>query len=1253
LKRVLVTSVFAYLFFACGGDSKYDDAMPSNVSQPIIQQKLNTEEGHLINVVTSDSIRPLINSVGDTIALGEKRIAHGMITYVDSVEKPESIPFIPSETVAEIKNGYDIVFPLPQNTVDFSQVETFNPNTSDTIVYVVNSTGDSIKTLIPIACETNSIPCVGLKSELTKSPILKESSRFNVQVFDVEQGLNSPYMRSAIADSKGNLWFGSEDGGIGKYDGTSITYISPENGLPNNTSYAMMEDSKGNIWLGTWGGGLCKYDGRTFSIISEETGLSHNHITALLEDTEGNIWIGTVVSGLAKYDGKSLTHYGKGTGIPSNRINYLYQDSKGSIWIGTSGGGMSEFDGEKFKMYNTSCGLQSDYILSINEDAAGTIWFGTNGDGVISYDRNTFTHYSENINMEAPVVTSVLVDTDQNIWAGTNGSGVYKICDSTYEHYSTQDGLSSDYIRFLIQDNGENIWMGTSGGGNSIIHRNKFKYLIKSDGISGDAVETIIEDPEGKLWFGTDGGGLSSYDGENFVHYNEESGLISHTVPKIIYTSKGDLWANSWDTGLVRFDGERLFTYSKINGLINSQIRFIEEDLEGNLWLGTRFGVVVYNGETFVYFSDEDALTNSQILCIYTDSKGNVWLGSRNGLTKFDGEGFTAFSEGSGLSNNVITCINEDADGNLWIGTNGGGINVFDGETFTYYTEKNGLSHNLIRSIEQDDKGQFWVTTEKGMNLLVDADSTNPNNVANKRVIKFGKEDGVKGLDFYASSSLIDSKNNGWWGGGNLTVKLDVDDYKLNEKIPEVSLKQIDINEEYYDFHNLEQSDSLGFTFGEGAAFNNYPSQLELEHYNNHLAFHYGAIEWGAPHKLLYSYRIVGLDTKWSTPSVETKADYRNIPFGDYTFEVRAIGESQQWSEPLTYSFSILPPWWHTWWARGLYLFIGLFSVFMYVRWKTLKMKKRQKELETEVKLATAEILSQKKIVELAHVETEKQKEEIEKQHEQLEEVHQEITDSITYAKRLQDAILPSVEEVNTGIDNNFIYFKPKDIVSGDFYWFEKAGDWTYIAAADCTGHGVPGALVSVVCSNALNRSLNEFKITDPSKILDKTRELVIKTFAKSGEGVKDGMDIALVAINGNDILFAGANNPLWVVRKTDLLTDEQKELKSSVVQDDYSLIEYKASKQPVGLYEGMTNFVQEKLTLVKGDVIYLFSDGFPDQFGGLKGKKFKYKPFKNLLISMSGKPMSEQKSEINGVFNDWKGDFEQIDDVCIIGVRV
>ncbi len=268
-----------------------------------------------------------------------------------------------------------------------------------------------------------------------------------------------------------------------------------------------------------------------------------------------------------------------------------------------------------------------------------------------------------------------------------------------------------------------------------------------------------------------------------------------------------------------------------------------------------------------------------------------------------------------------------------------------------------------------------------------------------------------------------------------------------------------------------------------------------------------------------------------------------------------------------------------------------------------------------------------------------KQKAKTEEKNTLLAQKNKEITDSINYAKRIQEAILPSRFTIAENINNGFIVFKPKDVVSGDFYWMEEKNDRLFLAAADCTGHGVPGAMVSVICSNALSKVLLEENIEKPGKLLDRTRAIVIEQFQKSADHVKDGMDISLAVIDkkNNMIEWAGANNPLWIIRSN----------KNDQIE------EVKADKQPVGLYDKPKPFTNHEIAVSAKDKIYMFSDGFIDQFGGKTNKKFKPAQFRKLLLEIQELSMKEQKSALKDAFDQWKGSNEQVDDVCIIGYEI
>lgn len=270
--------------------------------------------------------------------------------------------------------------------------------------------------------------------------------------------------------------------------------------------------------------------------------------------------------------------------------------------------------------------------------------------------------------------------------------------------------------------------------------------------------------------------------------------------------------------------------------------------------------------------------------------------------------------------------------------------------------------------------------------------------------------------------------------------------------------------------------------------------------------------------------------------------------------------------------------------------------------------------------------------------EVKKQKIVIEEKNRQVEEKNHEILDSINYAKRIQTAILPSNQLRERILPEHFVLYEPKDIVAGDFYWLEETKDSIIFAVADCTGHGVPGAMMSVVCHNALNRSVKEFGLRKPGEILDKTREIIVEELSKNHQDVSDGMDISLCTWNKstNEITWAGANNPLWIWKK-----------------ESQEIVEIKPNKQPIGKHFDMQPFTTHSVALEKGDRIYLITDGYADQFGGPESKKFKAKNLKNLLVQISHEKVNRQIDILRSTFFQWKGNLEQIDDVCIMGIEI
>ena len=272
----------------------------------------------------------------------------------------------------------------------------------------------------------------------------------------------------------------------------------------------------------------------------------------------------------------------------------------------------------------------------------------------------------------------------------------------------------------------------------------------------------------------------------------------------------------------------------------------------------------------------------------------------------------------------------------------------------------------------------------------------------------------------------------------------------------------------------------------------------------------------------------------------------------------------------------------------------------------------------------------------------------------QIEAAHSEITASITYAKYIQTSVLPKSETMKLHLGEHFIFYRPKEIVSGDFYWYTNIDRLSVFAAVDCTGHGVPGAFMSMLGTALLDEIINKERILNPGQILQRLRNGVIQSLQQHGESgeVKDGMDLALCVIDYDNmnLQYSGANSPIYIIRKKE---NEIIEQTKNISSEDFILYELKGDRMPVSIHVSMENFTTHQFTLMEGDLIYLFSDGYADQFGGPQKKKLHYKSFKKILLNHCNEPIAEQKSSIESEFNAWKGENAQIDDVMVAGIRI
>ena len=818
------------------------------------------------------------------------------------------------------------------------------------------------------------------------------------------QGLAGNAVRSILEDSKGNIWFGTISGGVSKYDGYSFINYTTQDGLGDDIIFSMVEDKEGNLWFGTGGGGVSKFDGEKFSNLTTEDGLVDNVIISTGKDREGNLYFGSNGSGFSKYDGKTFVNFTEANGLAGNRVRSIRQNQKGEIWIGTIGGGASKFDGSTFQNFSSSEGLAGNIVRTILEDNSGFTWFATET-GISRYDGKKFTTYTRGQGMPANSVLDMVTDNSGKLWICTDGGGVSRFDGSSFTSFTEAQGIGDNLVLSTLEDKDGYLWFGTAGGGVSRFDGGTFTTFSAAQGLGGDIVYSMIEDQSGNLWFGTGGGGVSKFDGKAFTTYSTLQGLTANEVWSIAEDSKGNLWFGTDGGGVSKFDGTNFTNYSSDQGLAGNVILSIVEDQSGGVWFAAvDGGISRFDGQKFITFTMEQGLVDNAVIRLAKDLTGNIWIGTEHGLGFLSRESIESIASGKAVEQSI----------------------------FKSFGTTDGLPDNMILQIVPMDNGKIAVGTNLGIAFFDAPDSVNTDfPLKNLEVFNSNTGYPVKDLTDGQNGMYQDSKGILWAGTGNNKTALVRFDYQAlvrNKKAPSIFFKQLRINEEVISWESLISDDKnysrsseelnafgkvlstterealqerfKGLEFDQTSPFFPIPQDLVLPYKHNHINIDFGSNELAKPYLVEYQYILEGYDADWSPILKKTSATFGNIHEGDYTFLVKARftgpseGQAGEWTEPLAFSFTVLPPWYRTWWAYVIYtlLFLSLtYPVYRYQRNKAIQAeqeKARQRELE--------------------------QAREIEKAYTNLEAAHENLKS--TQAQLIQQEKLASLGQLTAGI---------------------------------------------------------------------------------------------------------------------------------------------------------------------------------------------------------------------------------------------
>ncbi len=827
---------------------------------------------------------------------------------------------------------------------------------------------------------------------------LAQKNNLRIDHLTIDDGLSHNHIFEILQDRRGFMWFATQDG-LNRYDGyTFVVYKNkPDdpNTISNNFILDLIEDNQGNLWLGTIAGGVNKINPVTGHVThyqhhpGNSNSISDNAVESIVQDSYGNFWFGTTRNGLNKFEPttETFTRFIKDTdGKSIGKITKVIEDKRKEIWFTGERGlfHMNPRTGEITRPPATMSLLSADYIF---EDDAGIFWIlAWNPAALIKYNPATeqLTEYPcDAIGLWS---CNLVYDRKQGFWISSKKGLCYFNKQTEKFKYLFQqdetnpDGLSDNYVSSIYRDREGLLWLGTEKGGINIVNfqKEQFGFYRNKSGnrnsLLPGRVSALHIDSGGILWLGYIPCALSRIDRKSWktTHYIPRHGDKyslgkGASIRSIYKDSRGCVWLGGWEAGLTRFD-ERSGLFKQYlpkkddpNGLISDKIYCIMEDNNRNLWLGQYGGLSRFNPETeqFTNYLHDPAnpksLGRDIVYCTYQDHDGKIWIGSPDGvLSRFDvkNETFENYlldpNTSKSLKGGDINVLYKSRSGILWIGVTDGLYRYNrENETFTHYSEKQGLSDNCVNGIVEDDTGILWISTLNGLSRFDPQKETFRN---------YDKIYGLPDNDFSEGCYGKDKNGELFFGCSKGLLAFFPGNIRNNPYIPPIVLtdfrifgKSVPINKNSVLQQNINETNTL-----------------TLPHNLNAITFEFAALSYSAPQKKHYRYMLESFDKGWYyTDAKERLAVYTNLPVGNYMFKVQGANQDGEWNrEEKSIKIIIVPPWWATWWSRGVLALLTI-TVIYGIFWIRLRnIRKRTKEFERLVVERTSQLQAANKELE-------------------------------------------------------------------------------------------------------------------------------------------------------------------------------------------------------------------------------------------------------------------------------------------------
>ncbi|MBN2347935.1 MAG: SpoIIE family protein phosphatase [Bacteroidales bacterium] len=1071
--------------------------------------------------------------------------------------------------------------------------------------------------------------------------LISEAKTSEILHYNTIDGLSQTNIKDVFLDKSHYLWIGTNDG-LNVFNGYEFKTFkhNPENSasISGNIINRIGQDKNGNLWVATNNGvNIFNFNTGEFSTVYPEKvdAKFSNNISNLQIDQNYAYIISENYLGRFLLNGKPDTIIE----LPQSFFNYEYKwrlpicvnSRNHEVYFSNRQDIFKITGNNELIKINIDFLFEDEQIHTFYSDTSDILWIGTSR-AIYAYRMNT-SQVEKRINVYDEQsktgwsVFSMYPKSDQTIYLGTNNGII--ICNTDNGRISIPEfnekmpiSFRNSLVTSIEKDSSNNYWFGAYSG---LLKYHEGKRMFNNysteniPSLPNNIITSIYKDKNNRIWAGCLFSGLSIInkdfkDATRYYvdHENIRQRLSGNRVNGIYELSDGDIFISTGN-GLAEYDpvSEKFMPLvlkdqdSQIISLLHTQIYKIEEDLTGNLWMGTSKGLFKYNiisGITESYFTEEDSIQLS-VTALLLQNKDTLWLGTQSGLVLMIPENgrYTVIipehPEFNPVPKEIYSMYIDKNNINLWLGTNFG-LCKFDRKNFVceIYNEDDGFINSFIYNILEDEANNLWLSTNKGLIKF---------NYVNNTVQNYTTRDGLINFEYNTNAAFKSSDGEFFFGGISGFSSFYPDSFIINNHIPPLVITKF----------NIIQGDKIrDFYVGE-------KDTVYISYSNNYFDIYFAALDYTAPDKNQYRYSITktGKKPEWTSLGNKNNVVFAGMDPGTYLFQVLGSNNDLVWNtEGKSLIIIIETPFWKSTEAKGVYILIFLGAILFFFRMRTRSLRVLNREYKEREKVARKVAL----------------------QKEELTLINKNITDSINYARRIQEAMMPSKKIFKNLLPESFIIHEPKDIVSGDFYWIGDVEGKTFIAAVDCTGHGVPGAFMSIIGFELFRRITTIEKIQEPARILNSLNE-EFKTIFSDVENIafRDGMDLAFctIDIKNRELEFAGAFNSIYIIREN-------------------TIIEIKGDRFSVGLTDdefGLQPFKNHVIPLQNNDMLYLFTDGFADQFGGPEGKKYKYRRFRHLLLAIHQLPMEKQKYFLQKSISEWKGDLDQVDDILVIGTRI